>query len=355
MNASGPEGNPSAGSFRFGLRALLLVVTMCAAAAALARFEPWLGVTLIVIQGTGAAVAAWFGGARATWSRGLLYGSIFGFAGLLGGYFGCLLLWGPCPLATPASVGCAWIGALLGGAVVRWKHTFRRIPGWLLRGSGAGAVGVVITFGIWLPFHLSAISREMRAAEQIRKSGNVSYDDTRPPAKGRARVVRDPFWDEWRRRVGLARVYRVDFVDRNVDDKTFESLAHLTSLRRLNCYRCPVTDAHIARIAHLRRLERLSLSSANITDHGLRHMAGLRSLRILSLGRTRIAGHGLQWIAGLPNLRKLYLGGTAVGDDDLPQLSRLRQLETLDLGHTQVTQQGVQRLRSALPNTQIRY
>lgn len=355
MDASDGEADLPAGSFRFGLRALLLVVTLCAAAAALARFEPWLGLTLILVQGTGAGVAAWFGGSRSNWSRGLLYGFIFGFLGLLGGFFSYRLLWGPGPLATPLSVGCAWFGALLGGGVIRWKHRFRQIPGRVFRVCAAAAIGLVISFGIWLSFHLSAISREMRAAEQVAEFGSVIYDDMRPSTKRRARVVRDPFWDHWRRRVGLARVHTVELRDTNVDDGTVESLAAITSLRRLIFYRCPVTDAHAARIAHLKRLEDLWLTSSNITDDGLRHIASLRNLRFLCVSDTRVTGDGLRWIVDLPNLRRLHVFGTAVDDGDVPQLSRLREVETLDLRQTRVTQSGVDRLRRALPNTRIDY
>jgi hypothetical protein len=90
-------------------------------------------------------------------------------------------------------------------------------------------------------------------------------------------------------------------------------------------------DEEMAILAQLPRLHRLDLTGSPVTDDGLRH-----------IGR----------IAGLENL---YLRNCAhITDAGLIHLEHLTTLESVWLHGTQVTDDGVQRLRKALPKTEIK-
>ena len=54
-------------------------------------------------------------------------------------------------------------------------------------------------------------------------------------------------------------------------------------------------------------------------------------------------------------IQSLDLRGTVISDEGLVHLERLKSLEVLRLEDTSVTQQGVEGLRRALPNCEIRY
>src|SRR5262245_49723109 len=66
-------------------------------------------------------------------------------------------------------------------------------------------------------------------------------------------------------------------------DADLAGLRELKSLRALDLVGTPLTDAGLARIAELRSLRSLDLNGTGVTDAGLRHrevLAGLRSLAL---------------------------------------------------------------------------
>jgi hypothetical protein len=262
---------------------------------------------------------------------------------------------------------------------VRWHSGLRRIA---RRGrrNGILAVAVFSAFiGLWVPMRLAEVRRQMEAAAQLEEIGFVLYDDERPSATGEPRVTRDPTWDQWRRDLGLAPVYKVDLYGARIRDEDLDLVSRLTTLRKLNLQLTPISDAGLARLSRLRCLETLHLSNTRISDDGLRHLADLQQLRCLGLSQVHIRGPGLRWIGSLTNLRKLSfisapieddglvwlsglrhletlsLSSTRVTDAGLPHLYSLRRLQALDLGSTAVTTAGLERLRQALPNTRITY
>jgi hypothetical protein len=90
------------------------------------------------------------------------------------------------------------------------------------------------------------------------------------------------------------------------------------------------------------------------TDADLDELCQLRSLRFLGLSDTKITDKGLQTVSGLRWLKSLDLDGTAVTDDGLRLLESLSNLHGLDLRFCpNLTDEGVARLKKALPNCRI--
>jgi hypothetical protein len=138
----------------------------------------------------------------------------------------------------------------------------------------------------------------------------------------------------------------VYFLGPRTDDDALEVLSEVPDLRILDLTNTRVTDEGLARLAQCRLLN--SLYIANIAYGQRTGPAGAR-LDTEPL----ITGKGLARLKGLPNLRVVQLMGSPTTDEDLPSLECLKQLVLLDLRGTKVTDEGVARLRKALPGCKI--
>ena len=101
------------------------------------------------------------------------------------------------------------------------------------------------------------------------------------------------------------------------------------------------------------QIARLDLSRTQVSDGGLFGVGKCKKLTRLSLRSTSVSGKGMADLKGLSELRFLNLSETQVGDDAVPHLSALKNLEKLYLWGSEVTADGVDRLKKALPNTQV--
>ncbi len=90
------------------------------------------------------------------------------------------------------------------------------------------------------------------------------------------------------------------------------------------------TDAHLADLCELRRLTALGLGATQISDNSLRTVGRLHWLERLSINATTVTDAGIRHLESLSNLRELYLR-------ECPN----------------ITDEGVARLRKALPNCKI--
>ena len=99
-----------------------------------------------------------------------------------------------------------------------------------------------------------------------------------------------------------------------------------------------ITDAGLVYVGELSNLEHLSLDHTSITGAGLVHLKALTNLTFLSLRR-------------LGQVTELY--GTEVTDAQLENFKGLSKLQRLHLEGTGVTDDGVKKLRRALPNCKI--
>lgn len=162
-------------------------------------------------------------------------------------------------------------------------------------------------------------------------------------------------------------------------DRAMESLKFVPKLRTLKHVSDPISDDGLAQLRHVPELEELWLNGCrNITDAGLVHVGNLKHLRYLDLSSTKIGdagvahlrhlsnlehldlmhytkitNAGLAHLVGLNKLEYLRISFTKVGDRGLVHLEKLNGLKKLVLGRTKVSENGIARLRSALPGCNV--
>lgn len=146
-----------------------------------------------------------------------------------------------------------------------------------------------------------------------------------------------------------------------ITDQGLRHIADLSTLTDLNLFYLPnVTNQGLRHLKSLENLEYLALKRTDITDEGLKHLEGLTSLKTLHITGVHITGRGLKHLAGLKNLDVLRLRGVSLTNEGLQELHEFQHLERLVLGRTsskayqaQYTVEALQRLREALPDTEI--
>src|SRR5688500_15161492 len=96
----------------------------------------------------------------------------------------------------------------------------------------------------------------------------------------------------------------------------------------------------------------MSPSSA-IGDDGLAHFQNLTNLQMLGLNGTKVTDRGMPYIGNLPKRRYLAVSDTAVSDRSIEVLITMDSLRDVELYRTNVTQDGIRRLREAMPQCMI--
>ena len=167
---------------------------------------------------------------------------------------------------------------------------------------------------------------------------------------------------------------------------TDEGLIHLTQLPRLRVLRLSrtaITDAGMSVLAKCETLESIDVSQTQVGDQGVWELRALPRLRILNLFQTRVTDRGLASfqdaehrsaarierlnldrclitddgiakLASLPNLSWLHLGVTAITDTALAELAKFESLTEVIVTRTETTLEGVEQLRRARPNMNVR-
>ncbi len=94
-----------------------------------------------------------------------------------------------------------------------------------------------------------------------------------------------------------------------------------------------------------------------MTGKGLAHLASLQHLHELSFQGSDICDSGLKEIGKLTRLSRLDLGWTRVSDAAIEHLKKLttaeHALSFLNVGDSDVSEDGVKRLREAMPGCAI--
>mgnify|MGYP001820742138 CR=1 FL=1 len=92
------------------------------------------------------------------------------------------------------------------------------------------------------------------------------------------------------------------------------------------------------------------LGETNVTDAELGFLGRFRRIRHLSLCNTRVTSDGIDAISNLTSLDTLIISNTLVDDRAVPSLAKLNGLTGLNVHGTRISEAGIARLRSALPN-----
>ena len=138
-----------------------------------------------------------------------------------------------------------------------------------------------------------------------------------------------------------------------ITDVGVERIRNLTQMRELGLARTEVTDGCIANLRGMSRLRSLHLSDTRITDEGLAALQDFKTLEFLSLRNTAVTDEGIASLSSLSDLETLDLGNTKITDECLADLQRLASLRGLSIDGTQLSEDGVVRLKNALPDCRV--
>lgn len=137
-----------------------------------------------------------------------------------------------------------------------------------------------------------------------------------------------------------------------VKDLDLVPVKNLSRLYALRVMDGTIKEASLRSLSELPDLH-LLVVLAPITDDGLAAISGLRHLDKIDVTGDLITGRGLAKMKALKDLRRLYLYRTKIRDADTAPLRDFKRLTVLDLPDT-VSTQATNRLKAALPNTEIR-
>ena len=146
-------------------------------------------------------------------------------------------------------------------------------------------------------------------------------------------------------------------------DQAWPYLFKLTDLEDLDLAAMNLNNDYLRDIGKLTELRNLNLLGNSIDSVAMTYLEGLQKLETLYLYRTFVDDKGLESIAKLKSLKRLNMFDTFLTDEGLKTLGTCKQLTHLSIGNTKAgkfpeavfTPEGIERLRSELPNTEITF
>jgi hypothetical protein len=192
-------------------------------------------------------------------------------------------------------------------------------------------------------------------------SGRVTGGDFKALSKFkglRTLVVVDGATDTEMRAIGGLKSLRQLVVEssREVTDAGVEALGGLTDLEYLDLNGpLGMTDKGMKAVGKLKRLKTLRLSTLGISGRGLSELAGLTSVERLLLFEPDFKDEDLAPIAKLTGLRQARISSFKLTDAAVNHFAKLPALRKLTFATgTPVTEKGLEELRKALPDADIR-
>ena len=158
--------------------------------------------------------------------------------------------------------------------------------------------------------------------------------------------------------IHLKNLKKLDRLLLMMSDITGEGIQHLVDLPLQTLYVGGIIENkglnHIGRLEDLRELG--LIECPNVTGAGIKSLCSLKNLQELALNGTRIDDSSIVYFLDMPGLRKLTISNTdSITDAAVETLSQLTQLEKLSLYHTQISEEGIAKIRQALPDTDVQY
>jgi hypothetical protein len=162
---------------------------------------------------------------------------------------------------------------------------------------------------------------------------------------------------------GFKKLVNLHLNNTQITDEALASLSELKELKTLGLDDClGINGSGLRFLGGCKELSGLDLNGCPIDPANLKHLEQLEALRQLNLGRTHLTNKDLAALKPLKKLDRLSLrdnpGITDEGAGDDPNnpigiLMELKDLSSLDLTGTRISQEGIARLRKALPNCSI--
>src|SRR5262245_55820244 len=153
----------------------------------------------------------------------------------------------------------------------------------------------------------------------------------------------------------LSKLRSLDLAYNSFTDTGLQGLSGLKDLRRLILRDTMVTDEGLKHIAGLTRLEELDLSGTRITEKGIESLRGMTAMRKLNLLGAQATDASMDVLAGMEHLESMNLYRTRITNAGAARLQKLKELADVDLRYSRVTANGVDALRTALPNTKVQF
>lgn len=116
-----------------------------------------------------------------------------------------------------------------------------------------------------------------------------------------------------------------------------------------------ITDAQLASLMQAKeQITWIDFSSTDVNDYAVETLVQLPHLTKLRLQNTKITDKSLQMIAeNLKHLSVLNIYGTQITDNGLNELAKMTSLQKLFLWQTDTSSEGINKLRAALPQTNV--
>ena len=222
---------------------------------------------------------------------------------------------------------------------------------------------------------------KLKSADFSAADGPAAFDDAEKDRWNTLRVLRGKglLSDTLARQAAeCPKLTECLWLETEISPLAFRALAGISTLKKLRLTGLSAESADLDLLAGLPELAELDFSDSSLTDDSLKALAALPALSRLNLYRNRIGDEGVRnlvplaeklvWLnldatqitdeagpslAQFSRLKFLHLGRTAVTDEIIGSLAGLADLETVHVTRTGITEAGAEKLRAALPNTEV--
>lgn len=140
--------------------------------------------------------------------------------------------------------------------------------------------------------------------------------------------------------------------DATVPPEILAALSRLPNLRRLDLFQCRTSQGALAD-AKLPRLEEFSLMDCELTDDDFAAMGKIASLQVISCQASGMKGDVYRHFTNLLYLRELHTFGQPIDDSSADHVPKMQALEFLSIGQTNITPERISRLLKECPNLVI--
>jgi len=161
--------------------------------------------------------------------------------------------------------------------------------------------------------------------------------------------------DAWEEVGKLSWVEKLDVIPVRGTTLPYHVLGSLKNLRQLNIQYTKVDLSEISGFRNIDNIKHLILNGSAI--RGMENITKFRNLRTLSLNNAKLVGDAehsqgiIGYVKNLDKLNYMYLDHLKnIDDGGIIALSEMPRLRRLSVKGTEVTQAGVARLKSELPN-----
>ena len=222
---------------------------------------------------------------------------------------------------------------------------------------------------------------KLKSADFSAMDAPAAFNDTEKERWNTLRVLRGKglFSDTLARQAAeCPKLTECLWLETEISPSAFRALAGVSTLKKLRLTRLPAESADLSLLAGLPELAEIDFSRASLTDGSLKELSALPSLSRLNLYQNKIGDEGVQnliplaenlvwlnldatqitdeagpYLAQFHKLKFLHLGRTAITDKIIGSLTGLADLETIHVTRTGITEAGAEKLRAALPNTEV--